>query len=153
MRQAEVQSLFLQNFGTNYSQLKFRGLRRFPDRTHEPYDFALRVTFGRSGHELDLLCVTLAEGFPQEVRRAIERIQDAEPFASEVDVAPVVVVPYMAEEGQALCRGAGVGYFDLAGNAKLDTERIFLHIHGRPNEHARERQVTSPFEGRSERVV
>jgi hypothetical protein len=153
LRHAEVQSLFLQGFGTSYTQLKFRGIRRFPDRTHGPYDFALRVTFGRSGHELDLLCVTLTEGFPQDVRRAIEQIHEAEPFASEVDVAPALVVPFMAEEGQALCRGAGVGYFDLAGNAKLDTERIFLHIRGRPNEHARERQITSPFVGKSERVV
>ena len=153
MRHAQVQSLFLQSFNTHYSQLKFRGLRRFPDRSHGPYDFSLRVTFGKSGHEIDLLCVTLIDGFPQDVRQAIKQIQETRTSETGVQAAPALVVPYLAEEGQELCRQAGVGFFDLAGNAKLDCESLYLDVRGRANQHVRDRQIRSPFLGKSERVA
>jgi len=150
LRQAEVQSLFLKRFGELYPQLKFRGLSRFPSRTRGPYGFALRVAFGRAEIPLDLLCVILTDGHPQDVRRFLRRIKASETGEGAV---PVLIAPYFSEEARALCREAGVGYFDLSGNAGLDTNQIFLDIQGRENAHPQKKELRSPFKGKAERVI
>ncbi|MFH1084760.1 MAG: type IV toxin-antitoxin system AbiEi family antitoxin [Chloroflexota bacterium] len=162
MRQAEVQALFLQTFAQHYPQLRFRGIRRFPEGGREPFDLALRVSFGSAGNELDLLCVTLAEGFPQETQVALGRIRAADlratAEAGAALTAPVVptaaiVAPFVSEEAQTLCRRARVAFFDLAGNAYLDSDRVFLEIRGKPNHLVREREISAPFLGKAERVA
>lgn len=153
MRQAEVQALFLQRFGEIYPQLQFRGMRRFPDRTYAPYSLALRMALGKNRHEMDLLCVVLTEGHPEEVRHFVREAAQAEPALAYGGALTVLVAPYLTPESQAICREAGVGYFDLAGNAYLETDRVFLLLMGKPNALARKREVKSPLRGRAERVV
>ncbi len=153
MRQAEVQALFLQRFGEVYPQLQFRGLRRFPDRSYAPYALALRVALGKSRHELDLLCIILTEGHPEEVRHFLRQVSQARPNSGYGEALIALVAPYFSEEAQALCREAGVGYLDLAGNAYLETDRAYLLLTGKPNPLARKREVQSPLRGRAERVV
>jgi len=153
VRQAEVQALFLQRFGEIYPQLQFRGMRRFPDRTYAPYALALRVAFGKSRHELDLLCVILTEGHPEEVRHFLRQVSEVRPNSAYGEALVVLIAPYFSEEAQALCREAGVGYLDLAGNAYLETERVYLLLTGKPNALPRKREVQSPLRGRAERVV
>ncbi|MBC7316140.1 MAG: hypothetical protein H5T70_06950, partial [Chloroflexi bacterium] len=153
MRQAEVQALFLQRFGEIYPQLQFRGMRRFPDRTYAPYALALRVSFGKSRHELDLLCVILTEGHPEEVRHFLRQVAEVRPNSAYGEALVVLIAPYFSEEAQALCREAGVGYLDLAGNAYLETERVYLLLMGKPNALPRKREVQSPLRGRAERIV
>lgn len=124
-----------------------------PVRSYGPYGFALRVAFGRSGIELTLLCAILNDGHPKDVQRAIRRIRRAEPSERREDIVSILVAPYFSEEARALCHQAGVGYFDLAGNAGLDTPHVFLEIAGKPNPYRRERPVRKPFEGKAERLV
>jgi len=152
-RQAEVQSRFLDSFGALYPQLTFRGVRRFPARAYGPYGFALRVAFGKAGIELTLLCAILTDGFPQDVARYIQRIKQADSTGAGEDTISILVAPYFSAEARALCHEAGIGYFDLAGNAGLDTPRVFLKIQGRENVSPRERQLRTPFEGKAERLV
>lgn len=153
MRQAEVQALFLQRFSEVYPQLLFRGLRRFPDRTYAPYSLALRIALGKNRYEVDLLCVILTEGYPEEVRHFLREISDHKPTSTYSEALITIVAPYLSEEAQALCREAGVGYLDLAGNAYLETERFYFLLAGRPNALARKREVQSPLRGRAERIV
>jgi len=153
LRQAEVQSLFLERFGALYPRLTFRGVRSFPDRTCGPYAFILRAAFGRAGLELEMLCVALGEAFPKKLERFTRRVQEAKLAQSGADLIPVLVAPYLSEEARGLCRQAGIGYFDLAGNASLDSSQVFFEVSGKPNPHVRQRQVRTPFEGKAERVV
>jgi len=153
LRQAEVQSIFLQRFGALYPQLTFRGMRSFPHKLYGPYAFVLRVAFGRAGIELDLLCVALADGHPKKVQRFVERIQEAETVEAEPQAMPVLIAPYFTEEARALCRQAGVGFFDLAGNGGLDSSQVYFEISGKTGARVRERQVRTPFEGKAEQVV
>lgn len=148
-----MQSRFLDSFGALYPQLTFRGVRRFPARTYGPYGFALRVAFGKAGIELTLLCAILTDGYPQDVKRYIRRTKQAEPAERSEDSVSILVAPYFSEAACALCHEAGVGYFDLAGNAGLDTPHVFLEIRDRPNPYQRERQLPTPFEGKAERLV
>lgn len=153
LRQAQVFSHFLKSFGALYPQFAFRGLRRFPSRSYEPYGLALRVAFGRAGIEMELLCVALTDGSPQEVKRFVQRIRRAPIEPLSAGAVSTLLAPYFSEEARALCREAGVGYFDLAGNAGLDTPHVFFEMLGKANTHVRERQVEHPFEGKAERVT
>ena len=128
-------------------------MRRFPDRTHSPYGFALRLACGKAGIEIDLLCVALTEGDLREVRRFIRRIGEIQAMPPHVEAVPVLIAPYLSEGARALCRQAEIGYFDLAGNAGLDTPHIFLHVAQRADESARKRRIRNPFAGKAERVV
>ena len=65
----------------------------------------------------------------------------------------MIVAPYLTEEARVVCREAGVGYFDLAGNAGLDTPHIFIEIGGKPNPEPRKKEVQTLYQGRAERVV
>lgn len=153
MRQAEVETLFLQDFGRLYPQLTFRSLRRFPSRRRSLYAFALRVAFGKSGPELDLLCVLLSQGHPQEVEAALRRVQEAHTPSSAIAALPVLVAPYFDQEAQQLCISEGVAFMDLSGNATLETPQVYLHISGRANRHVSRKRVRSLYEGKAERVV
>ena len=153
MRQAEVQSRFLERFGGLYPQLTFRGMRSFPHRVYGPYAFLLRVAFGKAGIELDMLCAALGDGSPENLKRFIGRVQEAKVAQSKPEAMPVLVAPYFSEEARALCHQAGIGYFDLAGNGGLDSPRVFFEVGGKPNASARDRYVRTPFEGKAERIV
>lgn len=152
MRQSEVQSQFLKSFGSLYPQLTFRGLRRLAHGSLGPYAFVLRVTLGRASIPIDLLCVALTEGYPEEVRRFLRRIGRSGERPEGPDTLPVLIAPFLSPEARALCHAAGVGYFDLAGNAGLDTANIYLELGGHPNPNARSKQLRDPFTGKAERV-
>ncbi len=154
MRQSEVQIGFLKNFAELYPRLAFRGLRRFTSGAEGPYSFVLRIAAGKS--EIDLHCISLTEGHPEEVQRFLSKVQESGPLAPAQDGAPslaVLIAPYFSDETRALCAAAGVGCFDLAGNAHLAADGLFVDIAGRPNPNVRERRLSTPFGGRAERVV
>jgi hypothetical protein len=153
VRQAKVQSLFLSRFDELFPRLRFRAIRRFPDRSLPPYAFALRVAVGRAALELDLLCVVLTEGHPEEVRRFARAVAETAPLQMGHEAVPTLVAPFFSPESQALCREAGVAYLDLAGNAGLDTAHCHIELGGRQNTLPRKHEVRSPFSGRAERVV
>ena len=153
MRQAEVQSLFLQRFGKLFPQFRFRNLRHFPHHSHTPYSFALRVAVGQAEQELDLLCVALTEGYPQEVQRFAERIAEVKMRPSAVDAVPVLLAEYFPKDARALCRQERIGYFDLAGNVGLDASRVYVLIDRRTDKREQKEQTRSPFAGKSERVA
>ena len=80
MRLAEVETVFLKDFGELYPQLVFRSMRRYPKRRHAPYAFALRVGFGRTGPDLDLVCALATDGHPEQILRTVRSIkQDPRP--------------------------------------------------------------------------
>ena len=73
-----MQSRFLQRFGALYPQFSFRGLRRFAAVTYGPFGFVLRVALGETGVKADLCCIALTEGYPEQVRRGLRLIGEAE---------------------------------------------------------------------------
>ncbi len=153
MRQKETESLFLQKFDTLYPRIRFRGLRRFTEATHNPYHFALRAALGKIRHEILLLCVPIPSGYPQEVKGFIGRIEESEMPAADGEALPCLIAPYFSREGRTLCQERDIAYLDLAGNANIETADIYFSVDGRTNEYKRKRTVRSPFEGKSERIV
>lgn len=153
MRQAEVQLRFLRQFESLYPQFAFRGLRRFSPGTYDPFGFVLRVAMGATRVELDMYCMAVTEGHPQELSRTLQRLKEHLPPLPGDHALPVIIAPYLSSEARDLCAKAGVGSFDLAGNAHLEASGIYVDIGGRPNPNVRERVTRSPFVGRSEHIV
>ena len=156
MRQSEVQLRFLKSFAELYPRLAFRGLRRFTSGSEGPYSFVLRIAAGRAAAEIDLHCAALTEGHPEEVKRFLGQIKESLPLPPAQDGAPslsVLIAPFFSDDTRALCAGEQVGCFDLAGNAHLDGDSVYLDVSGRANPNVRERRLSTPFGGRAERVV
>src|SRR5579859_2651096 len=77
------------------------------------------------GHEHFLLCKVAAscDGCHLEqtfidLRRVHERFRGA--------ATPVLIVPVLSEEAQALCRESKTGFIDLEGNARLYFDEVFI---------------------------
>jgi len=151
VRQAQVQSQFLRTFGDLFPQFKFRGMRRFSDRSCAPYTLALRLAFGSSEREIDLLCVALPTGQPQEVERFIKRIDAAVALDSDVPTIPVLVAPRFPPDSRNLCRQRSVGYIDLRGNMGIDAPGLYIDVEKDKKPTDGERR--SPFQGKAERVA
>jgi hypothetical protein len=69
------------------------------------------------------------------------------------NAVPLVVVPFMGGVGRRLCEEAGVGWFDLSGNARIMAPGLRVIVDGQPN---RFRSVGRPpnlFAPMSSRIV
>ncbi len=65
----------------------------------------------------------------------------------------VLVAPYISERSAEICRDAGVGYMDLAGNLGLFFDRVYLQVQGQPNQFKQEQELKSLFSPKSSRAV
>lgn len=78
-------------------------------------------------------------------------------LATLADMIPagygVLMAPYISERSAAVCREAGVGYMDLAGNCGLYFERVFLEVQGRPNPYKKEQKLKFLFSPKSSRAI
>jgi hypothetical protein len=68
-------------------------------------------------------------------------------------VIPLVAVPFMGKAGAAACAEAGVGWLDLAGNARIVAGDLFINVQGRPNTVRQPGRKPDLFSPRSSRVV
>lgn len=66
---------------------------------------------------------------------------------------PLVVVPFMGEVGRKVCEEAGVGWFDLSGNARIVAPPIRVIVEGKPNRFKTVGRPRSVFAPKSARLV
>ncbi len=66
---------------------------------------------------------------------------------------PLVAVPFMGEAGKKACEEAGVGWFDLAGNARISAGDLFIVVEGRPNPVRSAGRRPDLFSPKSSRVI
>jgi len=43
---------------------------------------------------------------------------------------PLIIAPFISDQGKNICDEYGIGYFDLSGNAKISCGSVFVHIQG-----------------------
>ncbi len=153
VKEAQVRAAFLRRFRDLLPSLELAraGAGALPrgNRTAEGPDLILDVRAG--GRARRLVVEAKSVGEPRYLAQAIGQLQA---FRKALGNAyPVVVAPYISPEGQRLCREAGIGYVDLAGNAYLRFDGILVERTGRraPREaRVRLRRLFSP---RSTRVL
>ena len=116
------------------------------------WDLAFTVRSGKTTRRLLVECKSVGE--PRYLAQAITVLTLA---ARQVAQGyPVVAAPYIAPEGQRLCREAGVGYLDLTGNAFLRFDGVLVDRRSGerpPRAKARLRRLFSPKSSRVLRVL
>jgi len=106
----------------------------------------------RLGEEAwEILGETKASGEPRMVRAAIQQLQSY--LSSLPRRYGVVFAPYLASRSQEICRAAGVGYLDLAGNCRLMFGPVYIERKGFPNLKAERRPLRTLFAPRASRVL
>jgi hypothetical protein len=65
----------------------------------------------------------------------------------------VFTAPYISPDAAAICKDAGIGYLDLAGNCLLSFETIYVYRDGKPNSNIQRRELRSLYSPKAERLL
>jgi len=94
-----------------------------------------------------------AQGEPRLVRVAVEQLKKY--FQGKEDAYGVIVAPYLSEASMRICKEAGIGCVDLAGNALLSFQQFYIEVKetSGKNRIAAPRVAKSLFFPKSSRVL
>jgi hypothetical protein len=106
-----------------------------------------------AGRRWLILVETRKLGQPREVRSALLRLQGQLEKADAKHRYGVLVSPFFSEESARLCVEAGVGYADLAGNARLSFDHVFIETHAADNPFRVKRNHRSLFSAKAGRLL
>jgi len=97
------------------------------------------------------------DGQPRHVRGAALQLRDYVQRFASVDVRahayPVVVAPFISPASAEICKEAGVGFADLAGNCHLAFGRVYIEKSVAENPFRKRRVQRSLFAAKSRRVL
>ena len=102
--------------------------------------------------KLTFLVEWKGSGSAASVAGAIDQLRKYVDRSSE-PVIPLVAVTYMGPVGRDLCQRAGMGWFDLSGNARIDAPGIRIQIQGQPNLYKSRGRPANVFAPKSSRIA
>lgn len=112
-------------------------------------DFVLSALI--SGKPAKFLIEVKSQGEPRLVRMAISQLKEY--LKGFKDSYGILVAPYLSDASRQICKEAGIGCIDLAGNAFLSFKNVFIDRSGRPNPFAVTRLSKSVFSPKSSRIL
>ena len=133
----------------------FPGARLRQESSPAEGAWAIALTLPRPGKTHRLLLAFKSLGEPRYLAQAIT-VLTLGAARRPPQRYPVVAAPYIAPEGQRLCREAGVGYLDLIGNAFLGLDGVLIDRRTEsrpPRARARLRRLVAPRSSRVLRVL
>jgi hypothetical protein len=93
-------------------------------------------------------------GQPREVRTGVLQLKHyLEKLPGNKPSYGVLVAPFISEESARICEEAGVGYADLAGNARLSFDQVFIETRSPENPFRERREARSIFAPKAARVL
>lgn len=93
-------------------------------------------------------------GQPREVRTAVLQLErHLKQLPEDVPHYGLLLAPFISEESAKICIEAGIGYADLAGNARLSFDQVFIETRGADNPFREKRETRSLFAPRATRVL
>ncbi len=104
-----------------------------------------------SGRPVQFIVGVKAVGEPRLVRVAVEQLKKY--LQGSKDAYGIIVAPYLSDAGRQICRDAGIGCADLAGNAYLSFQSIYIDKSGVPNPFLSTRAAKSVFSPKSSRIL
>ena len=117
----------------------------------------LSIDLHVDGDAWALICEVKADGQPRYVRNATLQLRDyVQRFASadaHVRAYPVLVAPFISPASAEICKEAGVGFADLAGNCHLAFGRVYIEKSTAENPFRKRRVQRSFFAAKSARVL
>jgi len=129
--------------------VRLRGSKLNVRIANKEVDAALDIIV--SGKPARFIVEIKSQGEPRLVRMAVAQLKDY--LRGLKDSYGIIVAPYLSDAGRRICREAGVGCIDLAGNAFLSFGNIFIDRGGKPNPFAAVRLSKSVFSPKSSRVL
>ena len=118
-------------------------------------DFSIELQ--ADGETWALICEVKTDGQPRYVRSAALQLRDyVQRFASadaHARAYPVVVAPFISPASAEICKEAGVGFADLAGNCHLAFGRVYIEKSAAENPFRKRRVQRSLFGTKSARVL
>jgi hypothetical protein len=119
-----------------------------PDRA----DLVAQVTAGE--RKWTLVVEERRLGQPREVRTAVLQLErHLRHLPEDMPCYGMLLAPFISEESAKICTAAGFGYADLAGNARLAFDQVFIETRGPDNPFREKRETRSLFAPRATRVV
>ena len=112
----------------------------------------LLITTEKDRAEYRLIVEICDNGQPRFARNAVARLL-RHSIESPGNTYPVFAAPFISTSATEICRQAGVGYIDLAGNCRLAFDGIYIERDGRPNPFVSRRSLRSLYQARSSRVL
>lgn len=67
-------------------------------------------------------------GYPQYIRAAVATLKRF--VENNPSYCPLIVAPFISEQGKKICDEYGIGYLDLSGNTKISCGSVFIHTQG-----------------------
>jgi hypothetical protein len=104
-----------------------------------------------SGKSAQFVVEFKTQGEPRLVRVAAEQLKKF--LQGKRNAYGIIVAPYLSDASRQICKEAGIGCVDLAGNALLSYQSIFVDKTGIPNPFAAPRVAKSLFFPKSSRVL
>lgn len=115
-------------------------------------DFTASVT---NGHYSSTFAIEVnAQGHPRQLRDAITQLLRFRHRSNRNEYL-VVAAPFITPDGAAVCEEEKVGYFDLAGNCRLQFAHCYIERTGRPNPYRKDPTALAPnlYGPKSERIL
>lgn len=110
----------------------------------------LVVTLQQEGRVKFVIVEIQNNGEPRYARQAINQLLR---FINSSSEYGVFIAPYISPKAAEICREAGIGYVDLAGNGFISFDKIFIEKQGNPNPYPRKRYLKSLFSPKAERIL
>ena len=104
-----------------------------------------------SGKRQALMVEVKNQGEPRLVRMAIAQLKEC--LKGTRDSYGILIAPYLSDASRQICKDAGIGCMDLAGNAFLSFKNIFIDRSGIPNPLPGSRESKSVFSPKSSRIL
>lgn len=118
---------------------------------HSRPDFIARLNIG--DERWDLIAEYTREGHPKQIRAAVQQLRDYLSQLPHDRKYGLVVAPFISEQSAKICREAGIGFFDLSGNAELSFDRVFIRTRTGRNRFRTGRTLHSLFSPKAGRVL
>ena len=114
-------------------------------------DFILPVQAGNDRWRL--ACEVKNQVQPRQVRSVVLEMNDYLKALGDPKAYPVLLAPYISPESAEICRQAGVGFVDFAGNCRLVFGHVFIERSGAANPKAEKRGLRSLFSPKAARIM
>jgi len=112
-------------------------------------DFTIALKLENS--DVTILVEAKNSGQPRLARDAVNQLLRFR--AEKPDAYPVFLAPYISPSAGNICKEAGTGYIDLAGNCYLAFGSVFINREGKKNPYASSRKLKSLYQPVSSRVL
>jgi len=114
-------------------------------------DFVLSLF--ANGEPWQLIVECKSDGQPRHIRSAALQVKDYVRQIANAHTYPMVMAPFISPASAEICKEAGVGFADLAGNCHIAFDRVFIDRSVAENPYRKRRVQRSIFSPKSARIL